>query len=67
MMSRFQRLVRQLKHAFGPYNPPKRPTFLTDDELEVRRAVARDLMGDIEPKADRVRQPIDYDKGLPNG
>jgi hypothetical protein len=47
-VSRFQRLLRQIKQAFTPYKPLKRPTWLIDDELEIRRAVARDLMGDVQ-------------------
>jgi hypothetical protein len=62
MMSRFQRLLRTIKHMVEPYRPPKRPTFLTDYELEARIKVARDLMGDVEPKPDRklIEEQPDY-------
>jgi hypothetical protein len=76
MRSRFQKLLGQMRYMFGPYRPPRRPTFLTDNELEIRRAVARDLMGStqvkplilVEDQPDYgERRPIDYDQGLPNG
>ena len=74
MMSRFQRVLRSLHLMFTPYKPSKRPTFLTDDELEIRRAVARDLMGDVQPKGRfgprevgrAGPKAVDFD-GLPNG
>jgi hypothetical protein len=67
MMSRFQRLLRTAKHMFAPYQPPKRPTFIADELLELRRAAARDLMGDVQVKP-VLGRPIDYDKdSLPNG
>lgn len=49
-MSRFQWLLRTAKHMFSPYHPPKRPSFLADDELEIRRAAARDLLGEQQIK-----------------
>jgi hypothetical protein len=51
--ARWQKFVRTLTPMCSPWHPPKRPTFLTDDELEIRRAVAKDLMGDIQPKGHR--------------
>jgi hypothetical protein len=77
MMSRFQRLLRTARHMFSPYHPPKRPTFIADELLELRRAVARDLMGDTQVKPLMESQPdtikrgnetvaIDYE-ALPNG
>jgi hypothetical protein len=67
MRSRFQKLLGQMRYMFGPYRPPRRPTFLTDNELEIRRAVARDLMGStqvkplIERNPDTWVKPLDYD------
>jgi hypothetical protein len=64
MMSRFQRWARQLRQAIGPYKPIRRPQYVIDDELEIRRAVARDLLGEtpVRPlfakdrgQADRLR------------
>ena len=52
-MSRFQKLLRTIKFMVEPWHPPKRPTFLTDGELEARIKVARDLVGDRQPVADR--------------
>lgn len=67
-MSKFQRALRQLHLMVSGYHPPKRPSFLTDDELEIRRAVARDMMGDTQPKGRFApRKPIDLDDGLPIG
>ena len=66
-MSRFQRVLRTLRFMVEPWHPPKRPTFITDELLELRIAAARDLIGDREPKADRERQPVDYERGLPIG
>lgn len=74
-MSRFQKLLRCARHMFAKYEPIKRPTFLTDGELEARIKMARDLMGDtevkplIESQPDtfvKPRQPVDLD-GLPIG
>jgi hypothetical protein len=64
-MSRFQRLLRQIKQAFTPYKPLKRPTWLIDDELELRRAVARDLMGDTQVRPLFKGRAIDYDRTPP--
>lgn len=71
MMSKFQRILRSLRFMVGKYEPLKRPTFLTDPELEIRRAAARDLIGDrpiprlIESQPD-YGEPVDFDR-LPNG
>jgi hypothetical protein len=46
MMSRFQRWVRQLHIALGPYKPLKRPSFPIDEQLVLRQAMQRDLIGD---------------------
>jgi hypothetical protein len=46
MMSRFQRLLRTARHMFSPYHPPKRPTFPIDEQLVLRQAMQRDLIGD---------------------
>jgi hypothetical protein len=62
-MSRFQRWVRQLKQVFGPYRPIKRPTWLIDDELELRRAVCRDLMGTTQVKPLFKGRPDDLSNG----
>ena len=63
MMSRFQRALHTLRHMLSPYHPPKRPTFLVDDELEIRRAVARDLLGEtqVRPVLGPKRTPVDFD------
>jgi hypothetical protein len=77
MMSRFQRWVRQLHIALGPYKPLKRPSFPIDEQLVLRQAMQRDLIGDrpitplIEPQPDTIKRgnetvAIDWD-GLPNG
>ena len=65
MISRFQRFLRQLRFAIGPYRPIRKPAFLADERLELqdgeirlREAMQRDLIG--------PREPIDYDS-LPNG
>jgi hypothetical protein len=64
MMSRFQRALRAVRHMFEPYKPLKRPTFLTDPELEIRRAVARDLLGETQVKP-VLGRPLDYDRSPP--
>jgi hypothetical protein len=77
MMSRFQRLVRQLQHAFAPYKPLKRPTFPIDEQLVLRQAMQRDLIGDrpvkplIEAQPDTIKRgnetvPVDFE-AMPNG
>ena len=58
-MSGFQRLLRSVRHMVGPWHPPKRPTFLADDELEIRRAVARDLLGETQIKPLFRRGPLE--------
>jgi hypothetical protein len=60
VISRFQKFLRQARHMFGKYEPIKRPTFLVNDELEIRRAVARDLLGDTQVRPVLGKQ-IDYD------
>jgi hypothetical protein len=60
VISRFQKFMRQVRFMLGPYKPLKRPTFLVNDELEIRRAVARDLMGDTQVRP-VLGKPIDYD------
>jgi hypothetical protein len=77
MMSRFQRLLRTAKHMFAPYQPPKRPTFIRDELLELRRIAARDLMGDTQVRPLMESQPDTIKRGnetvavdfeaLPNG
>jgi hypothetical protein len=60
------------RQVIGPHKELRRPRFLTDPELELRRAMARDLLGDaqvkplrklIEDQPDyRERRPIDWDQ-----
>lgn len=59
------KVLRWLKRQFfiGPFCELKRPTFPTDDELEIRRAVARDLLGEVQPKS--LRAPLDYERDVP--
>jgi hypothetical protein len=77
-MSRFQQLLRQFHQVFGPYKPPKRPTFPIDEQLVLRQAMQRDLIGDrpikplIEPQPDTIKRghetvAVDYERGLPIG
>lgn len=63
---------------FTPYTPPRRPTFPIDDNLVLRQAMQRDLIGDrpvkalIESQPDTIQRghetvPVDYERGLPIG
>ena len=67
MISRFQKFLLRHFRFIGPYKPLKRPSFITDELLELRIAAARDLIGDrpikplIESQPDTWVKPIDYD------
>jgi hypothetical protein len=63
-MSKFQRLLKTIRFMVEPWHPPKRPAFATDDELEIRRAVARDLLGETQVKP-VLGRPLDYDREPP--